>query len=57
MTPRPISERPISTQFEPKARLAWIEPEIETLSIEQTETHFGTGLDGSFGQAPDCTAS
>ena len=56
MTPRPLAETPISTQ-EPKARMVWIEPEIEALSVEQTETHFGVGLDGSFHQAPDCTKS
>jgi len=29
MTSRPVTETPISTQLEPKARLVWIEPEIE----------------------------
>jgi hypothetical protein len=57
MTPRPVTETPISTQLEPKVRMVWIEPEIEALSLEQTETHFGVGHDGSFGQAADCTKS
>jgi len=57
MTPRPVTETPISTQLEPKARMVWIEPEIEALSLEQTETLFGVGHDGSFGQAADCTKS
>jgi hypothetical protein len=57
MTARPVTETPISTQLQPKARLVWIEPEIEALSLEQTETFDGRGHDGSFGQAPDCTRS
>ena len=57
MKPRPVTETPISTQSEPKARMVWIEPEIEALSLEQTETTFGKGLDGSFGQPSDCTKS
>jgi hypothetical protein len=57
MTPRPVTETLISTQLEPKARMVWIEPEIEVLSIEQTETLFGVGHDGSFHQAADCTKS
>ena len=57
MTTKSVSEAPISTELEPKVRMVWIEPEIEALSIEQTETHFGVGHDGSFGQAPDCTKS
>jgi hypothetical protein len=57
MTPRPVTDTPIPTPLEPKARLVWIEPEIEALSLEQTETLDGRGHDGSFGQAPDCTRS
>jgi hypothetical protein len=57
MTPRPVTETPTSTQLEPKARLVWIEPEIEALTLEQTETHHGVGFDGSFGQPADSTKS
>jgi hypothetical protein len=57
MTPRPVTDTPIPTPLEPKARLVWIEPEIEALSLEQTETLDGRGHDGSFGQAADCTRS
>jgi len=56
MTPRPVTETPISTQLEPKARMVWIEPEIEALSLEQTETHHGMGTDGNT-DAPDCAKS
>jgi hypothetical protein len=56
MTPRPVTETPISTQLEPKARMVWIEPEIEALSLEQTEAHFGTGADNP-NAAPDCSKS
>lgn len=54
MTKKPVSDTPSSNQAVPKDR--WIEPEIDALAIEQTETHFGTGPDGGLG-APDCTAS
>jgi len=56
MTAKPVTATLNSTQ-EPKARMVWIEPEIEVLSIEQTETLSGHGHDGSFHQAPDCTKS
>jgi len=45
MTTGPVTETPISTLLEPKARMIWIEPEIETLSIEETQHFFGTGAD------------
>ena len=57
MTNQLNAETPISAQSEAPKRQAWIEPEIDVLAVEQTETHFGHGLDGSFGQAADCTAS
>jgi hypothetical protein len=55
MTPRPVTETPISAQLEPKARAVWIEPEIESLNLEQTELFPGVGHDG--GIFPDCTKS
>lgn len=54
MTKKPISETPSSTQAVPKDR--WIEPEIDVLAIEQTETLYGRGGDTGMG-APDCTKS
>ncbi|MFZ3308664.1 MAG: hypothetical protein WA280_04750 [Xanthobacteraceae bacterium] len=54
MTKKPISETPSSTQAVPKDR--WIEPEIDVLAIEQTETLYGHGGDTGMG-APDCTRS
>jgi len=53
--PESASDTPPSAT--PEGRAIWVEPEIEMLSIEQTETLSGVGHDGSFHQAPDCTLS
>ncbi|WP_343519279.1 hypothetical protein [Sphingomonas sp.] len=37
-------------------RLAWVEPEISTLAIEETAAFSGVGPDGGV-QGPDCTSS
>jgi hypothetical protein len=50
--------KPAHTPSEANERRAiWVEPKIEVLGIEQTETKSGVGHDGSFSQAPDCTKS
>jgi len=63
MTAEPLSET-AGKKTDPAVELGpgrpkevWIEPEIEALTLEQTETHFGHGLDGSFMQPADCTKS
>jgi hypothetical protein len=56
MITTPASETVVSTELQPKARMVWVEPEIEALHIEQTQALFGVGPDGGLG-APDCTAS
>jgi hypothetical protein len=56
MTPRPATEIPISAQLETRARAVWIEPEIESLTLEQTEFHHGVGSDGN-PDSPDCSKS
>jgi hypothetical protein len=56
MTTEPVSETLIPPLFEPKARMVWIEPEIESLSIDQTEGDIGKGLDGG-PPGSDCTKS
>lgn len=57
MTILPGTEIPISSRPEPKPRMVWIEPEIEALSVEQTEFMSGVGPDGSTAGSPDCTSS
>lgn len=37
-------------------RLAWVEPEISTLAVEETAAFSGVGADGGT-QGPDCTKS
>jgi len=56
MTPMPVTETPLSTPLESKARLVWIEPEIEALTLEQTEFGHGVGPDGRT-DASDSTKS
>jgi hypothetical protein len=56
MTFDPKKTQP-AEQIESKARAPWVKPEVEVLQIDQTETHFGVGHDGSFGQPADCTLS
>ena len=42
---------------QPKSdRLAWVEPEISTLAVEETAAFSGVGADGG-AQGPDCTKS
>jgi hypothetical protein len=57
MTPRPVTETPISAEVEPKARLVWIEPEVDSLTLEQTEFGHGMGHDSVRPGTPDCTKS